>query len=92
MLAPDLQKVLKEGKDKGKKDKKNQRLWVCAAIDVATRMILGVGLATTPNARTVIEVLDMVTRDKTDISRLADCKMPWSQRTGLGTVIVDTGA
>jgi len=91
LLAPDLQKVLKEGKDEGKKDKKNQRLWVCAAMDVATRMILGVGLATTPNARTVIEVLDMVTRDKSDISRLADCKMPWSQRTGLGTVVVDTG-
>ncbi|MEP1535555.1 MAG: hypothetical protein ABJZ56_03525 [Paracoccaceae bacterium] len=91
LLAPDLQKKLKEGEGKGKK-KTRQRLWVCAAIDVATRMILGVGLAATPNVRTVIEVLDMVTRDKSDISRLADCKMPWSQHTGLGTIIVDTGA
>ncbi|WP_298260931.1 hypothetical protein [uncultured Litoreibacter sp.] len=91
LLAPDLQKKLKEGEGKGKK-KTRQRLWVCAAIDVATRMILGVGLAATPNARTVIEVLDMVTRDKSDVSRIADCKMPWSQRTGLGTIVVDTGA
>lgn len=90
LLAPDLQKKLKEGEGKGKK-KTRQRLWVCAAIDVATRMVLGVGLAETPNARTVIEVLDMVTRDKCDISRLADCKMPWSQHTGLGLIVVDTG-
>lgn len=91
VLSPDLQKELKEGKGKGKK-KTRQRLWVCAAIDVATRMVLGIGLAEKPNARTVIEVLDMVARDKSGISRLADCRMPWSQHCGIGTVIVDTGA
>lgn len=91
LLTPDIQKTFKEGKPKGKK-KVRQRIWVCAAIDVATRMIVGLGIAETPNARTVIEVLDMVMRDKSDLSHRADCTMPWWQHCGLGTVIMDTGA
>jgi Mu transposase, C-terminal len=91
MLTPDLQKVLKDGKKKGKK-KERQRIWICVALDVATRMVLGMGMAESPNERTVIEVLDMVMRDKSDISSLAGCKMPWSQHCGLGTVIFDTGS
>lgn len=93
-LSPDLQKDLKEGKSTGKgkgKKKPVQRLFICAAIDVATRMVLGVGLAEKANARTVIEVLDMVTRDKSDISRMAGCKKAWHQHSGIGTVVVDTG-
>ncbi|EGJ20325.1 hypothetical protein RSWS8N_19234 [Cereibacter sphaeroides WS8N] len=90
LLTPDLQKLLKDGKPTGRK-KERQRLWICIAIDVATRMVLGVGIAEKPNERTVIEVLDMVMRDKSDISRLAGCKMPMSQHCGLGTVIFDTG-
>lgn len=89
-LTPDLQKVLKDGKGKGKK-KERQRIWICVALDVATRMVLGFGMAESPNERTVIEVLDMVMRDKSDISNLADCRMPWCQHCGLGTVIFDTG-
>lgn len=89
-LTPDLQKVLKDGKGKGKK-KERQRIWICVALDVATRMVLGFGMAELPNERTVIEVLDMVMRDKSDISNLANCRMPWSQHCGLGTVIFDTG-
>lgn len=90
LLTPDVQKVIKEGKPRGKR-KERQRLWICVAFDVATRMVLGLGIAATPNDRTVIEVLDMVMRDKSDISAAAQCKMPWSQKTGLGTVVFDTG-
>jgi transposase InsO family protein len=91
LLSPDLQEKL-EQKEKGKKKKKKaQRLWVCAAIDVATRMILGIGVAETANVRTVIEVLDMTTRDKSHYSQLAGCCMAWSQSSGIGTVVVDTG-
>ncbi|MFQ6756907.1 ATP-binding protein [Cereibacter sphaeroides] len=90
LLTPDLQKLLKDGKPVGRK-KERQRLWICIAIDVATRIVLGVGIAEKPNERTVVEVLDMVMRDKSDISRLAGCKMPMSQHCGLGTVIFDTG-
>ncbi|PZX06851.1 DDE-type integrase/transposase/recombinase [Celeribacter halophilus] len=95
LLSPDLQEKLeqkvKNKKTKKKKKKKAQRLWVCAAIDVATRMILGIGVAETANVRTVIEVLDMTTRDKSQYSQLAGCSMAWSQATGIGTVVVDTG-
>jgi transposase InsO family protein len=94
LLSPDLQEKLEQkekNKTKKEKRKKAQRLWVCAAIDVATRMILGVGVAETANVRTVIEVLDMATRDKSPVSQLAGCTMTWSQATGIGTIIVDTG-
>lgn len=91
LLTPDLQEKLEEQERKKSKKKKAQRLWVCAAIDVATRMILGVGVAETANVRTVIEVLDMVTRSKAELSRLAGCVATWFQATGLGTIVVDTG-
>lgn len=93
LLSPDLQEKLEEQEKakKKKKKKKSQRLWVCAAIDVATRMIMGIGLAETANVRTVMEVLDMATRDKCAVSQLAGCVMAWSQHSGIGTVVVDTG-
>ncbi|ABN78311.1 Mu transposase C-terminal domain-containing protein [Cereibacter sphaeroides] len=92
LLTPDLQAVLKDGEKKSSgKKKPRQRLWICVATDVATRMDLGMGIAEKPNERTVIEVLDMVMRDKSDISRAAGCTSVWSQHTGLGTVIFDTG-
>ena len=90
LLTPDLQKVLKDGKKIGKKTQR-QRLWICVALDVATRMPLGLGIAETPNPKTVIGVLDQITRDKSDLSRLAECKMPWAQHSGIGTIVVDTG-
>lgn len=91
LLAPDLQEKLEDQERTKPKKKKVQRLWVCAAIDVATRMILGVGVAETANVRTVIEVLDMVTRSKAELSRLAGCVATWFHATGLGTIVVDTG-
>lgn len=93
LLTPDLQADL-EMKNKAKKKgtaRTRQRLFICAAIDVATRMVLGFGMAEKANARTVIEVLDMIGRDKSDISLLAGCRMPWHQHSGVGTIIVDTG-
>ncbi|WP_031323998.1 DDE-type integrase/transposase/recombinase [Rhodobacter capsulatus] len=90
LLTPDLQKILKHGPQKGKRAVR-QRLWICIAIDVATRMPLGLGIAKNPNPRTVIDVLDQIMRDKSDFSSLAKCKMPWSQHCGLGTVVYDTG-
>ncbi len=95
LLTPDLQKDLEEGKSsKKRKGKKNprQRLFVCAAIDVATRQVLGISLAEKENSRTVSEVLDMVMRDKSEISRMAGCKKTWHQHCGIGTIIVDTGS
>lgn len=91
LLAPDLQVKLEEQERNRPNRKKVQRLWVCAAIDVATRMILAVGVAETANVRTVLEVLDMITRSKAELSRLAGCVATWFQASGLGTIVVDTG-
>jgi hypothetical protein len=91
LLTPDLQKVLKDGKKDGPKSQR-QRLWICVALDVATRMPLGIGIAETPNPRTVIELLDQIMREKIEMSTLAGCSTPWSQHSGIGTIIVDTGA
>lgn len=90
LLTPDLQKLLQDGKKTGRKSTR-QRLWVCIAMDVATRMILGASIAEAPNARTVLDVLDMVMRDKSSVSELAECRLPWFQHCGLGTIVIDTG-
>lgn len=70
---------------------KRERLWLTIAIDGATRVILGMRLSATPTVPNGIAVLDMIESDKTDYSEAAGCETPWTQRTGLCTVVADGG-
>lgn len=67
------------------------RRWLYLAIDCATRCVLGMRLAVTPNSENAIALLADVTRDKTDLARAAGCQSDWAHYGGLKTVATDQG-
>lgn len=67
------------------------RRWLYLAIDCATRCVVGMRLAVTPNKKDAVALLSDVTRDKTDIAIAAGCQPNWDQFGGLGTVATDLG-
>ncbi|MFA3920459.1 Mu transposase C-terminal domain-containing protein [Ruegeria hyattellae] len=68
------------------------RRWLYLAIDCATRCVVGMRLAVTPNAEDAMALLSDVTRDKTDLAIAAGCKSDWAHYGGLKTVATDLGA
>lgn len=69
-----------------------QRIWIVAAIDVATRYILAIKATTTPTSSAVSEALQMVMSDKTHISQLAGAKTDWVGHLRPQNVNSDNGA
>ncbi len=69
-----------------------ERLWLYIAIDCATRCVLAMRLAETPNPADAMLKLADATRDKSDLSRQAGCEQDWFQHGGLGAVVTDHGA
>jgi putative transposase len=67
------------------------RRWLYLAIDCATRCVVGMRLAETPNSENAIALLADVTRDKTDLAVAAGCKSGWAHFGGLKTVATDLG-
>ncbi|PPQ39557.1 putative transposase [Rhodoblastus acidophilus] len=63
--------------DKKKKKLKRVRVWVCVAIDVATRCILGMRLSETVASTNSMAVLEMMVGDKTDMALAVGAKTPW---------------
>ncbi|WOI56705.1 Mu transposase C-terminal domain-containing protein [Palleronia sp. LCG004] len=70
----------------------HERLWLYVAIDCATRCILALRLASTPNADDAVLTLADATRDKSDLSKQAGCVNAWTQHGGLAAVVTDNGA
>lgn len=67
------------------------RYWVCAAIDVASRSILGLKLSTKPSAEDAKAVVWMAMRDKTMLASQLGCETSWSQHGHVYHVVVDNG-
>lgn len=68
------------------------RRWLYVAIDCATRCIMGMRIAETPNYKDAIRTLEDVTRDKTDLARAAGCESTWDQHGSIVEVVADQGA
>ena len=68
------------------------RRWLYLAIDCATRCVLGMRLAETPNSGDAIALLADCTRDKSQLSQAAGCQSDWHHYGGLSTVATDLGA
>ena len=68
------------------------RFWICAAIDAATRVILAIKVARTPNVETALATLWLAMRNKSEISRQLGCTKDWSQHGHVFNVVVDNGA
>lgn len=54
------------------------RFWMCVAIDAATRVILAIKVARTPNVEAALATLWLAMRNKGEISRQLGCKKAWS--------------
>lgn len=70
---------------------KRVRLWISAAIDVASRSLLALHVSSQPpSIKSAMTVLEMATRDKSDIARRLGCKSRWEQNCTIETVAVDS--
>ncbi|TAZ29768.1 hypothetical protein ELH73_07815 [Rhizobium leguminosarum] len=63
-----------------RKKVKRIRIWITAAIDAASRNIIGLHVsAGAPSLKSAVRVVEMSTRDKTSIARKYGCVTPWDQ-------------
>ncbi|MDO5703721.1 MAG: hypothetical protein Q4G49_01410 [Paracoccus sp. (in: a-proteobacteria)] len=67
------------------------RRWLYVAIDCATRCILSMRLAETPNSGDAIRALRDIFVDKTPIAQAAGCESAWHHHGGIGTLVTDQG-
>lgn len=67
------------------------RRWLYVAIDCATKCVLSMRLAETPNADDAIRTLRDIFIDKTAIARAAGCASTWHHHGGINTLITDQG-
>ena len=67
------------------------RRWLCLAIDVATRCVVGMRLAQRPTPADAISTLSLITMDKTPLAQAAGCESGWGFFGGCGTVSTDMG-
>jgi len=78
--------------EKQKKILKKIRLWICVAVDVATRYILAIKVTKNPDAQACLDALRMIMSDKTHISVTAGAKTDWTGRVHPTTVYWDHGS
>ena len=68
------------------------RRWICVAIDCATRVILGFRITDKPSTAAAVDVLRLITEDKTPIAAAAGCQSDWSQHGSPGAAVTDQGS
>lgn len=68
------------------------RLVFCAAVDEATKVVLGARLNWNADADTAIRTLEMACRDKTDVAMAAGCRSTWHHACTPETVPTDSGS
>lgn len=68
------------------------RRWIYVGIDCATRCVVSFLLVGRPSAENAIRALGLITKDKTPIAREVQCKSPWHQHGGIGTIVTDQGS
>ncbi|MBY3483458.1 Mu transposase C-terminal domain-containing protein [Rhizobium laguerreae] len=67
------------------------RLWITAAIDTATRNLLGLRFhPEEPSASTAVATLGMVFQDKSQLSETLGCVTRWKQRGNAEEVVIDS--
>ena len=69
----------------------NQRIHICAAIDVATRYILALTATTNPKAASAVNCLRQIMSDKRWLSTYVGARTPWIGRIWPTEVYTDNG-
>jgi putative transposase len=79
--------------EKEKKAVKRTRLWMTAAVDVATRCILAMVFHTKdPCHQTAVDALEMIVTDKSRISAIAGTGSPWLAHLTPESITTDNGS
>ena len=68
------------------------RVWVCIAIDCATRIVLGMAMSQTPSTDAAIAVLRMIVSDKTIYSDGVGARTRWSMAVRPKAIVTDAGS
>lgn len=78
---------------KEKAEAQGIRIWISAAIDCATRCIVGFYvMAGSPNSDAAIRTLQLAVSDKTALAKAAGCKTPWDMGGVMDTLCTDLGS
>ncbi|WP_237478169.1 Mu transposase C-terminal domain-containing protein [Lichenibacterium dinghuense] len=83
--------ILDEGEGEAERFKA-VKLWMCVAVDVATRYVLGLVLTKTPTAASACATLEMVVSDKTRFARDAGAVTDWSGACTPELIAHDSGS
>ncbi|MEI5679518.1 MULTISPECIES: integrase [unclassified Mesorhizobium] len=77
-----------------RREAEQRRVWVSAAIDCATRCIVGLYFIDgSPSSEAAINTLRMVVSDKSQSAKAAGCQTPWDMGSaGIETICTDTGS
>ncbi|MEK0164623.1 Mu transposase C-terminal domain-containing protein [Phaeobacter sp. A36a-5a] len=67
------------------------RRWLYIAIDCATKCVVSMRLAETPNSDDAIRALRDIFEDKTHLAQAAACESTWHHHGGIGTLVSDMG-
>lgn len=68
------------------------RRWIYAAIDRATRVIVGLRIAETPSSEEARKALNMIFVDKTEFARAVGAESHWAYFGGMHQLACDTGS
>ncbi len=75
-----------------RKAAKRVRVWLCAAVDAASRCCLGLSLSFTACTANALAALSMVIRDKTPLARSHGAVTPWDMCCNPEEVYSDSGS
>lgn len=68
------------------------RVWVCVALDCATRVILGMALSATASTDAALAVVRMIVSDKTRYAEAVGAGSPWNMAVRPKTIVTDAGS
>lgn len=80
MLDEDIRKRVPKG-----------RRWLTLALDCATRCVVGIKISAEPQADSVVQVIEQMTRDKTDIAEAFGCANGWPMGGNPHEIVHDNG-
>lgn len=84
--------VLQGLSEEQKEELRKKRYWVCVAIDVATRVILGMKVAAGVSTELAIETLEMVVTPKRRYADAVGAGSDWQHHGSPETIVHDQGA
>jgi putative transposase len=75
-----------------RREAESARVWVCVALDCATRVILGMALSATACSEAALAVVRMMVSDKSAYAEAVGAKSAWNMAVRPKTLVTDAGS